>query len=195
VTRVGAVLFDRDGTLLEDVPYNGDPDLVRPLPGAVRALNLLRAAGVATAVISNQSGVGRGLLTHAQVRRVNRRADVLLGGLGPWLSCPHSPDAGCACRKPRPGLVIEAARLLGVAPRDCVVIGDIGADVLAARAAGARSVLVPTPATRPEETEAAPRTAPDLLTAVRGLLAEEATPGRPESPSAGDAEAEERAGR
>ncbi|MFI7500821.1 D-glycero-alpha-D-manno-heptose-1,7-bisphosphate 7-phosphatase [Streptomyces sp. NPDC049687] len=170
MNRVAAVLFDRDGTLVEDVPYNGDPGRVRPVPGARHALDLLRAAGIATGVVSNQSGVGRGLLTHAQVRRVNERADALLGGLGAWVYCPHAPAARCACRKPRPGLVLEAARRLGVAPRDCVVIGDIGADVLAARAAGARGVLVPTAATLPEEVEAAPRTAPDLLTAVRLIL-------------------------
>lgn len=169
---VAAVLFDRDGTLVEDVPYNGDPGLVRPMPGARRALELLRTESIATGVVSNQSGIGRGLLTDADVRRVNARADALLGGLGLWVYCPHLPDAGCDCRKPRPGLVLEAARRLGVAPRDCVVIGDIGADVEAARAAGARSVLVPREATRRAEVEAAPRTAPDLLTAVRRLLAE-----------------------
>jgi HAD superfamily hydrolase (TIGR01662 family) len=183
------VLFDRDGTLVEDVPYNGDPDLVRPLPGARRALDLLRAAGVATGVVSNQSGIGRGLLTHADVGRVNARADALLGGLGTWVYCPHLPEAGCDCRKPRPGLVIEAARRLGVAPSDCVVIGDIGADVLAARAAGARGVLVPNGTTRPEEIETAPRTAPDLLTAVRELL-DEAPPERPRPSTAVTAPAE-----
>nr|WP_189943436.1 HAD-IIIA family hydrolase [Streptomyces aurantiogriseus] len=171
-TPLAAVLFDRDGTLVEDVPYNGDPELVRPVPGARRALDLLRAAGVATGVVSNQSGIGRGLLTDADVRRVNDRADALLGGLGTWVYCPHLPDDGCSCRKPRPGLVIEAARRLGVAPADCVVIGDIAADVLAAHAAGARGVLVPNAATLPEEVEAAPGTAPDLLTAVTRLLAD-----------------------
>lgn len=170
MNRVAAVLFDRDGTLVEDVPYNGDPDRVRLRPGARRALDLLRAAGLATGVVSNQSGIGRGLLTDAQVRQVNERADALLGGLGTWVYCPHTPAARCACRKPRPGLVIEAARRLAVAPGDCVVIGDIAADVLAARAAGARAVLVPTAATRPEEIQAAPHTAPDLLTATRRLL-------------------------
>lgn len=172
-TGPAAVLFDRDGTLVEDVPYNGDPDQVRPLPGAGQALDLLRAAGIATGVVSNQSGIGRGLLTHADVQRVNARADELLGGLGTWVYCPHLPEDGCACRKPRPGLVTEAARRLGVAPSDCVVIGDIGADVLAAQSAGARGILVPNAATRPEEIGTAPRTAPDLLTAVRELLAEE----------------------
>ncbi|MET7683428.1 HAD-IIIA family hydrolase [Streptomyces sp. NPDC005423] len=171
--RPAAVLFDRDGTLIEDVPYNGDPALVRLLPAARPALELLRAAGVATGVVSNQSGIGRGRLTHADVRRVNARADALLGGLGVWVYCPHLPRDGCGCRKPRPGLVREAARRLGVAPRECVVVGDIAADVGAARAAGARGVLVPTAATRPEEVRAAPCTAPDLLTAVRRLLARE----------------------
>ncbi|MER5378605.1 HAD-IIIA family hydrolase [Streptomyces sp. NPDC002553] len=166
-----AVLFDRDGTLIEDVPYNGDPASVRPVAGAGRALELLRAAGVATGVVSNQSGVGRGMLTHDDVRRVNDRADALLGGLDVWVYCPHLPDAGCPCRKPRPGLVIEAARRLGADPRDCVVVGDIGADVAAALAAGARGVLVPTPATLPAEVASAPATAPDLLTAVGRLLA------------------------
>ncbi|MFE0455754.1 D-glycero-alpha-D-manno-heptose-1,7-bisphosphate 7-phosphatase [Streptomyces sp. NPDC058914] len=169
-TPVAAVLFDRDGTLVEDVPYNGDPDLVRPMPGAREALDLLRAAGVPTGVVSNQSGIGRGLLTDADVRRVNERADALLGGLDTWVYCPHLPGDGCACRKPRPGLVLEAARRLGVDPGDCVLIGDIAADVLAARAAGARGVLVPTAATLPEEVAAAPLTARDLLTAVRTVL-------------------------
>ncbi|MFI5683440.1 D-glycero-alpha-D-manno-heptose-1,7-bisphosphate 7-phosphatase [Streptomyces sp. NPDC051636] len=169
-TSVAAVLFDRDGTLVEDVPYNGDPGRVRLLPGAREAVALLRAAGIPTGVVSNQSGIGRGLLTDADVRRVNDRADALLGGLGTWVYCPHPPEAGCACRKPRPGLVLEAARRLGVDPRECAVIGDIEGDVLAARAAGAQGVLVPNAATRPEEVAAAPSTATDVLTAVRRIL-------------------------
>ncbi|MFJ9728439.1 D-glycero-alpha-D-manno-heptose-1,7-bisphosphate 7-phosphatase [Streptomyces sp. NPDC101209] len=167
---LAALLFDRDGTLIEDVPYNGDPERVRPVAGARRALDLLRAAGTPTGVVSNQSGVARGLITHAEVRRVNERADELLGGLDIWVYCPHAPDAGCACRKPRPGLVVEAARRLGVDPSGCVVIGDIAADLGAARAAGARGVLVPNAATLPDEVAQAPETAPDLLTAVRRLL-------------------------
>ncbi|MER6772525.1 HAD family hydrolase [Streptomyces bacillaris] len=167
---VSAVLFDRDGTLVEDVPYNGDPEKVRLLPGAREAADLLRAASVATGVVSNQSGIGRGLITEGQVLRVNRRADELLGTLGTWVFCPHTPEDRCPCRKPRPGLVLEAARRLGVRPGECVVIGDIRADVLAARAAGARGVLVPNPVTPPSEIAAEDWTAPDLLTAVRAVL-------------------------
>ncbi len=165
------MLFDRDGTLVEDVPYNGDPSRVELRPGAFDAVRSLRDAGLLTALVSNQSGIARGLLTAGQVDAVNARVDQLLGGIGPVFVCPHGPDDGCDCRKPAPGLVLAAARELEVPPERCVVIGDIGADVEAARAAGARGVLVPTPATRPEEVEAAAEVAPDLLTAVRLVLA------------------------
>lgn len=166
-----AVLFDRDGTLVVDVPYNGDPDRVVPMPGARAALDRLRTAGVALAVVSNQSGVARGLVSPGQVEAVNRKVEELLGPLGPFLVCPHGPDEGCGCRKPAPGLVLGAARALGVEPARCAVVGDIGADVGAARAAGARAVLVPTAATLAAEVADAPEVAADLAGAVELLLA------------------------
>jgi histidinol-phosphate phosphatase family protein len=165
-----AVLFDRDGTLVVDVPYNGDPGQVVAMPGAREAVGRLRAAGVATAVVSNQSGVARGRIRAAQVGAVNRRVEELVGPVGPWFVCMHGPGDGCGCRKPAPGLVKAAAAELGVDPADCVVIGDIGSDVEAARAAGARAVLVPTAVTRPEEVAAAPVVAADLVAAVELLL-------------------------
>jgi len=165
------VLFDRDGTLVVDVPYNGDPDLVVPVPTAAAALARLREAGIPTAVVSNQSGVARGLLTRGQVDAVNARMAELLGDLGPVFVCEHGTADGCDCRKPAPGLVLQAAAALGVEPAECAVVGDIGADVGAALAAGARPVLVPTPVTRPEEIAAAPEVASDLLGAVDLLLA------------------------
>jgi len=168
--RPGAVLFDRDGTLVVDVPYNGDPGRVVAMPGAREAVERLRAAGVPTAVVSNQSGVGRGWVTAEQVEAVNRRVEELVGPLGPWLVCLHGPGEGCRCRKPQAGLVEAAAEALGVEARDCVVIGDIGADVEAARSAGARAVLVPTAVTRAEEVAAAPEVAADLLAAVDLVL-------------------------
>ncbi|HEX2046521.1 MAG TPA: HAD-IIIA family hydrolase [Acidimicrobiales bacterium] len=165
-----AVLLDRDGTLVEDVPYNADPGRVVPVPGAAVALARLREAGVALALVSNQSGVARGLMSLDQVDAVNRRVEELLGPLGPWLVCPHGPEEGCPCRKPAPGLVLAAAAALGVDPAECVMIGDIGADVEAARAAGARPILVPTEATRPEEVVAAPEVAETLEAAVDRLV-------------------------
>ena len=165
-----AVLFDRDGTLIADVPYNGDPGRVVPMPGARAALDRLRAAGLRLGVVTNQSGLARGRFTAADLNAVNRRVEELLGPFGTWQVCPHGADDGCACRKPRPGMVLAAARRLGVRPEDCVVIGDIGADAEAARAAGARSVLVPTPVTRAEEIAAAPVVAADLGRAVDIIL-------------------------
>ena len=168
--RPAAVLFDRDDTLIVDVPYNGDPSRVRPMPGARAALDRLRAAGVPVGLVSNQSGVARGLISPAQVEAVNRRVEELLGPLDAVVYCPHGPGDGCACRKPQPGLVFEAAARLGVEPDRCAVVGDIGSDVGAAQAAGARAILVPTGRTRAEEIDGAPEVAPDLGAAVDRLL-------------------------
>ncbi|MDQ2662820.1 MAG: HAD-IIIA family hydrolase [Candidatus Eremiobacteraeota bacterium] len=137
-----ALLFDRDGTLIHDVPYNGDPSLVRPIDGVREALARVRAAGIKTAVVSNQSGIGRGLVTEEQVESVNRRVDDLLGPFDAWVQCPHRPEDECACRKPKPQLVADVARALGVAPAQCVMIGDNDSDVRAAEAAGARGIKV-----------------------------------------------------
>jgi histidinol-phosphate phosphatase family protein len=169
VTPPAAVLLDRDGTLIADVPYNGDPARVEPVPGARAAVERLRAAGVRLAVVTNQSGISRGLLTPEQVAAVNARVEHLLGPLGPWLVCPHGPADGCACRKPRPGLVLDAAARLGIDPDRCAVVGDVGADVQAALTAGARAVLVPNDVTREDEVRAAPEIAGSLGEAV-GLL-------------------------
>ncbi|MEU6368696.1 HAD-IIIA family hydrolase [Streptomyces sp. NPDC046931] len=168
--RPAAVLFDRDGTLVRDVPYNGDPALVEPMPRAREAVDAVRARGVPVGVVSNQSGVARGLLTRHQVEAVRLRVEQLLGPFDVWAVCPHGPDDGCGCRKPAPGLVTAVCARLGVPVEGTVVIGDIGADVAAARAAGARGVLVPTPVTLPAEIEAAGVTARDLLAAVRLVL-------------------------
>ncbi|HLM18440.1 MAG TPA: HAD-IIIA family hydrolase [Acidimicrobiia bacterium] len=165
-----AVLFDRDGTLVHDVPYNGDPDAVRVIDGAVGALADLRAAGVRVAVVTNQSGVARQLLTLAAVDAVNRRVEDELGPVECWLVCPHAPDSGCRCRKPAPGLVFAAATRLGLRPEQCVVIGDTEADVAAARAAGARGILVANAATRPAEVARAPESAPTLRAAVDRVM-------------------------
>lgn len=152
---LAAVLFDRDGTLVHDVPYNGDPALVRLVDGAGEALARVRAAGLRTGMVTNQSGVARGIITRAQADAVTAEVVRQLGGLDVVVVCPHGPDDGCACRKPGPGMVVEAARRLGVPTSRVAVVGDIGADVGAALAAGARGVMVPTPVTRSTEVAAA----------------------------------------
>ena len=144
---------------------------MRPVPGAGASLDLLRAAGIPAGVITNQSGIARGLITAAEMQQVNRRVDALLGPFAVWQVCPHGPEDGCPCRKPRPGMVLAAAARLGIAPERVAVIGDIGADVQAARAAGARAILVPTSVTRPEEVADADEVAPDLTAAIDRVLA------------------------
>jgi histidinol-phosphate phosphatase family protein len=169
-----ALLFDRDGTLIHDVPYLADPDGVRPVAGAAEALAALRRLGVPVGVVSNQSGVARGLIGPADLSAVNERVEALLGPFDTWQVCVHRDEDGCGCRKPAPALIQAAARDLGVAPADCVMVGDIGADVQAARSAGARAILVPTPVTRPSEVAHARTSAvvaEDVTAAVRYALA------------------------
>ncbi|MDT7802081.1 MAG: hypothetical protein QOI78_5514 [Actinomycetota bacterium] len=139
-----AVLFDRDDTLITDVPYLDDPDGVRPVPGAVDLVRGLRERGIPVGVVSNQSGVAKGLITPERLAAVNARVEEHFGPFGTWQVCVHDDEDRCGCRKPAPGLVLRAASALGVDPASCVVVGDTGADVEAALAAGARAVLVPT---------------------------------------------------
>lgn len=167
-----AILFDRDGTLIVDVPYNGDPGRVRPMPTAAAAVEAARERGLAVGVISNQSGISRGYVSAEKVRRVNVAVEAALGPFDVWRVCPHAPEDGCACRKPQPGMVLSAAAMLGLRPAQVAMIGDIGADIEAGRAAGARTVLVPTADTRAEEITGAPLVAATLREAVELLFRE-----------------------
>jgi histidinol-phosphate phosphatase family protein len=164
------VLFDRDGTLVHDVPYNGRPELVRPVDGAADALDRLRGAGVRVGLVTNQSGVGAGRITRDDVLAVNRRVEAELGPFDTVQWCPHRPDEGCSCRKPAPGMVVRACADLGADPTRCVLVGDIGADVRAVEAAGGVGILVPTGTTRAAEVDAAARVHPDLDSAVTAIL-------------------------
>jgi histidinol-phosphate phosphatase family protein len=146
-----AVLLDRDDTLIHDGPYLADPDGVVPLPHARRALARLRRRGLRLAVVSNQSGVAKGLISPEQLAAVNSRVDELLGPFDSWQVCQHDDGDGCGCRKPAPGLVSAAADALDVQPDRCVMIGDTGGDVAAALAVDAGAILVPTRRTRTAE--------------------------------------------
>jgi histidinol-phosphate phosphatase family protein len=153
-------VFDRDETLIVDVPFNGDPERIEFEPGVRDALDRLRAAGLPLAVVSNQSGVGRGYITLEQVGAVNRRVDEILGPFAGFFVCPHAPDDGCDCRKPQPQLILDAARAMNVDPARCVVIGDRDSDVQAAVRAGAIPLKINGPR--------------DLPAAVDSLLGERA---------------------
>ncbi|MGB6987568.1 MAG: HAD family hydrolase [Candidatus Aquilonibacter sp.] len=140
--RTKGVLVDRDGTIIVDVPYNGDPERVEPIEGAKRALDTLRSAGLRVGMLTNQSGVGRGMISAEQMDAVNARVDALLGPFDGWFVCVHAPDAHCDCRKPKPKLILDAARAWGIDPSTIVVVGDKESDVEAARNAGAQAIKI-----------------------------------------------------
>lgn len=167
----GAVLFDRDGTLVIDEPALRDPAQVRLMPGARAALDRLRDAGIAVGIVTNQPAVGEGRLSPLELAAIHARLTALAGPFATIQTCVHPAAGGCACRKPEPGLVLAAADRLALEPQDCVVVGDIGADVAAAANAGARAILVPTPLTLAEEVAQAPAVARDLEEAVDRILA------------------------
>jgi histidinol-phosphate phosphatase family protein len=146
-----AVLLDRDDTLIVDRPYLNDPEGVRPMRGAEHALGRLRRHGLLLGVVTNQSGVARGLISPAQLEAVNARVDEVLGPFDSWQVCVHGEADECGCRKPQPGMVLAAAQALQVPAERCVMIGDTGGDVMAALAAEADAVLVPTSRTLPIE--------------------------------------------
>jgi D,D-heptose 1,7-bisphosphate phosphatase len=150
-----AVFLDKDGTLIYDVPYNVDPDLIRFRPGTMEGLALLHAAGYRLVVITNQSGVARGYFAEEELAAVRAHLRQSFAAAGVPLSgfyyCPHHPEGAvrpyakaCACRKPEPGMFLRAAAELAIALDRSWYVGDILDDVEAGRRAGCRTVLVET---------------------------------------------------
>jgi D-glycero-D-manno-heptose 1,7-bisphosphate phosphatase len=148
-----AVFLDRDGTLVDELGYLTDPDRVRLLPGAVEAVRALNEGGVPVFVITNQSGVARGLLTEERLAAIHARLAALLAKGGARVDavyyCPHHPSEGsgpyrreCECRKPSPGMLRRAADEHGLDLARSFVVGDQPADVETARRAGAQAVTV-----------------------------------------------------
>lgn len=141
-----AVFLDRDGTLMADVGYPRDPDDVRLLPGVVAGLTACRDAGFRLAIISNQSGVGRGYFGADAVAAVHRRLIDLLEAEGVHIDdaqyCLHAPEEHCACRKPSPLMIQRSAARLGADLASSFMVGDKTSDVEAGRRAGCRSILL-----------------------------------------------------
>lgn len=148
-----AVFIDRDGTLTEEVGYVNHPARLRLLPRSAAAIRRLNAAGVPAVVVTNQAGLARGYFSEAIMHAVNaamleqlKEAGASLDGL---YVCPHHPAEGappwrlaCECRKPAPGLLTRAAAELGLDLAASTMVGDKASDLVAARRAGARAVLV-----------------------------------------------------
>jgi D-glycero-D-manno-heptose 1,7-bisphosphate phosphatase len=139
-----AIFLDRDGTIIEDVGYLADCDHVRVLDDALVVLRRLTEAGFALVVVSNQSGIGRGLVTAAQAASVHHRLVELLAAGGVDLDgtyyCPHAPDQGCACRKPSTELILCAGRELRLELTTSFMVGDQVTDLEAGRRAGCQAV-------------------------------------------------------
>ncbi len=185
-----AVFLDRDGTLVDELGFLADPERLRLLPDAAAGVRLLNEAGLAVVVVTNQSGLARGLFGPPELEAVHGRLEQELarGGarLDGILACPHHPTEGapplrarCSCRKPEPGLLVEAARRFGLELADSWMVGDDARDLEAGRRAGVRaSVLVLTGKGREtlqgmdENERSAIRVAGDLLAAARLVLQE-----------------------
>jgi D-glycero-D-manno-heptose 1,7-bisphosphate phosphatase len=139
-----AVFIDKDGTLVHDVPYNVDPLYIRLTEGAGPALRNMKNAGYKLIVVSNQSGIARGLFEEKDLFFVNRCIQFLLAeydvSIDAFYYCPHGPNDGCECRKPMPGMILEAARNHGVDLQTSWMIGDILNDVEAGNRAGCRTI-------------------------------------------------------
>ena len=170
--RRRAVFLDKDGTLVEDVPYNVDPDRIRLTPRAEAGLGMLHRGGFRLEVITNQSGVARGMFSEEALGAVERELRRLLIREGVPLAgfyyCPHHPESSdrrfavaCSCRKPQPGLLRQAAADLGIDLAASWMIGDILDDMEAGRAAGCGTILLD----NGNETEwhLSPQRMPDML--------------------------------
>ena len=143
-----AVLLDRDGTIIVDKHYLADPREVELIAGAAEGLRRLATLGLRLVVVTNQSGIGRGYLDAERLERIHRELSRLLVEQGVRLDgifwCPHRPEDGCDCRKPRTGLVDRAAAELRFDPADGFVVGDKSADIELGRRLGATTLLVRT---------------------------------------------------
>lgn len=147
MTGIDTILLDRDGTLIEERHYLRDPEGVALIPGAAQAMRRLTERGARFFVISNQSGIGRGLLTLEEYHAVHARLRDLLAAAGVHLTdaafCPHAPKDDCTCRKPRPGLWDQLAARHALCPKRTAMVGDKSADIAFGRAVGcAQTVLV-----------------------------------------------------
>jgi D-glycero-D-manno-heptose 1,7-bisphosphate phosphatase len=180
VTRT-AVFLDRDGTVIADADYLADPDRLALIPGADAAIRRLKEAGYAVVLVTNQSGIARGLYTEADYRAVAARLDQVLATAGAAVTgtyfCPHHPDfdGPCDCRKPGTGLYLRAAREHGLDPAASWYVGDKLSDVIPARELGGRGILVRTGYGAESEDRLPPefRVADDLSQAADVILGEE----------------------
>lgn len=175
-----AVFLDRDGTIIEDVPYLSDPLEVVLIDGTAEGIKRLKEAGFMVIVITNQSGVGRGYYTEADVGAVHDRIDSILEGVGvsidDYFYCPHEPDSGCKCRKPETQMVDRAVEEYSLDVEGSYVIGDKALDLGLGDNVGATSILVRTGLGADTENEPGVKAgfvANDIVEAVEWIMTRE----------------------
>ncbi len=144
--HTNTIFLDRDGTIIEEKDFIKTPDEIEFLPGSIEAIKILKELGYKIIVISNQSGIGRGILTEEMVNRVNKsflgRLKKENAEIDALYFCPHSPEENCDCRKPRIGLIMKAVEEQKLDLKETVVIGDKLSDVELGKKVGAKTVLV-----------------------------------------------------
>jgi histidinol-phosphate phosphatase family protein len=175
-----AVFLDRDGTLMEDAHYIKSPKQVRLIPGAARAVRRINDAGVPAIVVTNQSGIARGIFTVADYEAVKRQFEALLAAEGAHIDasyyCPHHPDQSgpCSCRKPATRMFEDAIRDFKLNPARVAYIGDRWRDVVAAKKLGGRGIMISSPETTDEDRQLAREdgfeTLPSITDAVGRLF-------------------------
>ena len=166
-----AVFFDRDGTLMEEVGYCGDPAKVSVLAGAADAVRRLREAGFRIVLVTNQSGIGRGYFTEGDFEAVQQEFFRQLGeSIDATYYCPDAPDVEPSRRKPAAAMLLQAARDLDLDLGQSYMVGDREGDVQAGRNAGCRSILVLTGHGKQDDHVAADYVAADLTHAVTWIL-------------------------
>lgn len=168
-----AVFFDRDGTLMEEANFCRDPASVRVFPGTAAALRELRAAGFLAVILTNQSGIGRGIITREQYEAVHAELlRQLENQIDATYFCPDAPDAATARRKPGTGMLEEARRDLGIDLARSWFVGDRDADLLCGRAAGLRAILVRTGYGARANASHAHFVFPEVVSAIQRILRE-----------------------
>lgn len=184
MTANKAVFLDRDGTIIEDVGYLNSPQQIKFIPGSLEAIRLLSEAGYKIIIISNQSGIARGLITEDMLQTIDKiiHRQVIHGGghIDASYYCPHHPEHGaypyqqeCECRKPHPGLIKKGEKTFALDLKGSFMIGDKATDVETGKRAGTKTILVLSGRGKEEQFQLKKQPdhiAADLLAAVRWLL-------------------------
>ena len=172
-----AVFLDRDGTMAKDVNYCAHPEDFELFPNTAKAIKLLHEHGLKVIVVTNQSGIARGYFTEETLAQIHEKMNEELAKEGAWVDgiyyCPHHPDDNCDCRKPKPKLVLQAAKEHNIDLKRSFVVGDLEMDIGLGKAAGCRTILIlPNPGDDDRKQMTPDYTTFDLYQAARWIVSQ-----------------------